>query len=139
MTLSEDVTPQDALEIRRRLLDFNAQVVPIDGPNSQPLNIALRDSEGLLKGGIIASLHGWHILFVDLLWLDADYRHMGYGSQLLQEAERLAHQRGGRMVQLDTFDFQAPDFYQREGYDCFAILEDFPTGHKRYYFKKILL
>ncbi|GAB2521900.1 GNAT family N-acetyltransferase [Spirosoma aerophilum] len=139
MIVSEDVTPQDALEIRRRLLSFNAQAVPINGPNLQPLKLALRDIEGLLRGGIIASLHGWSILFIDLLWLDAEYRQMGYGAQLLREAGRLAVQRGCRMIQLDTFDFQAPAFYQREGYECFAILDDFPPGQKRYYFRKVLL
>lgn len=138
MIVSEDVTPQDALEIRRRLLAFNSQTAPINGFTSQPVNLALRDTEGLLRGGIIASLHGWGILFIDLLWLDVEYRQMGYGTQLLREAERLAIQRGCRMIQVDTFDFQAPAFYQREGYDCFAILDDFPPGHKRYYFKKVL-
>ena len=138
MTIAEDVTPPDALAIRQHLLAFNAQAVPINGPHAQPLHLALRDPEGLLKGGLIASLHGWGILFIEWLWLDTEYRHRGYGAQLLQEAERLAAQRGCRMSQVDTFDFQAPAFYQREGYECFAVLADFPPGHQRYYFKKIL-
>jgi hypothetical protein len=38
----------------------------------------------------------------------------------------------------DTFDFQAKDFYLKQGYEIFGVLKDCPSGHKRYYMKKIL-
>jgi len=37
---------------------------------------------------------------------------------------------------LDTFDFQAKDFYTKQGYEVFGILDNCPEGHKRYYMKK---
>jgi hypothetical protein len=39
---------------------------------------------------------------------------------------------------LDTFDFQARGFYERNGYELFGTLDDCPPGHKRYYLKKAL-
>jgi hypothetical protein len=39
---------------------------------------------------------------------------------------------------LDTFSFQAPDFYKQHGYQVFGELQDFPSGHQRYYLKKQL-
>lgn len=37
---------------------------------------------------------------------------------------------------LDTFDFQAKNFYIKQGYEIFGILDNCPEGHKRYYMKK---
>ena len=38
---------------------------------------------------------------------------------------------------VDTFDFQAKEFYEKFGYVLFATLEDTPSpGHTRYYFRK---
>jgi hypothetical protein len=45
---------------------------------------------------------------------------------------------GCTMSHLDTFDFQARDFYERNGYELFGALDDCPPGHKRYYLKKAL-
>jgi hypothetical protein len=42
-----------------------------------------------------------------------------------------------RELHLDTFDFQAKDFYVKHGYEVFGVLEDCPEGHVRYFMKKI--
>jgi ADP-ribose pyrophosphatase YjhB (NUDIX family) len=39
---------------------------------------------------------------------------------------------------LDTFDFQAKDFYLKHGYDIFGVLGNCPPGHERYYMRKNL-
>jgi len=40
---------------------------------------------------------------------------------------------------LDTYDFQALAFYQKNGYEVFGILENCPApGHIRYSLKKSL-
>lgn len=39
---------------------------------------------------------------------------------------------------LDTFDFQACEFYEKHGYTAFGVLEDCPTGHCRFYMEKKL-
>ena len=44
-----------------------------------------------------------------------------------------------RLIHLDTFDFQAKDFYLKHGYEVFGVLDDCPKGHKRYYMKKVLV
>jgi hypothetical protein len=41
-------------------------------------------------------------------------------------------------VWLDTFDFQAPEFYRQHGYVEFGHIDDYPPGHKRYFFQKRL-
>ena len=67
-----------------------------------------------------------------------DLRGQGYGTQLLQAAEQAARTRGCHQVVLDSYSFQAPGFYQKHGYEVFAILEDHPRQHRNYYLRKRL-
>ncbi|MBN1956240.1 MAG: GNAT family N-acetyltransferase, partial [Anaerolineae bacterium] len=62
----------------------------------------------------------------------------GHGHRLLTAVEDEARRRGAKYAHLDTFSFQAPDFYEQHGYRVFGELEDFPPGHRRYYFTKRL-
>ncbi len=72
------------------------------------------------------------------LWVAEPYRKRGTGSALLSKAEMAARERGCRGVYLDTFTFQAPDFYARNGYSEFGRLDDFPKGYSRIWFAKRL-
>ena len=45
---------------------------------------------------------------------------------------------GAYLSHLDTFDFQAKDFYLKHGYEIFGTLENCPPNHNRYYLKKAL-
>lgn len=88
-------------------------------------------------GGIIgATFYEW--LHVDLMWVRDDLRGQGYGRRLLALAEEEARQRGARHAYLDTFSFQAPGFYEKNGYHVFGELPDFPPGHQRYFMTKAL-
>jgi ribosomal protein S18 acetylase RimI-like enzyme len=39
---------------------------------------------------------------------------------------------------LDTFDCQAPGFYEKLGFKVFGKLEDYPPGHQRFYLMKLI-
>ncbi len=56
----------------------------------------------------------------------------------MRKAESEIRKRGERHMYLDTFSFQAPDFYGRLGFKAFSKLKDFPKGHDRTWFKKAL-
>ncbi len=55
---------------------------------------------------------------------------------MLRAAEQEAVKRSCLHAHLDTFDFQALPFYQKQGYEIFGQLEDYPVGHKRYFLQK---
>lgn len=90
-----------------------------------------------IVGGVIAETH-WDWLYVNLLWVREDLRGHGYGHRLLTLAEDEARRRGATKAYLDTFSFQAPDFYRRHGYQVFGELREFPPGHQRYFLTKQL-
>jgi GNAT superfamily N-acetyltransferase len=115
--------------------DFNTRQAGDD--HGKNLCYVLKSPEGEILGGVIGATH-WDWLYVNLMWLREDLRGQGYGKELLKLAEEEARQRGANFSYLDTFSFQAPEFYKKQGYEVFGQLDDFPTGHQRYYLKKAL-
>ena len=77
-------------------------------------------------------------LMIKYLWVSGELRGTGIGSELLKLAEEEALSRGARYVFVDTFDFQAPAFYEKHGYQQVFALSDYPcTGSRHYYTKKL--
>ena len=89
-----------------------------------------------IVGGVIGATY-WDWLYIDLMWIREDLRGQGYGQQLLELAEEEARKRGARNAYLDTFSFQAPNFYKKHGY-YFGELQNFPPGHQRFFLQKKL-
>lgn len=105
-------------------------------PGFQSLVIAARERDRVI-GGLVGET-GWEWLHIELLWVAESFRRRGIGLRLLKAAEAEAWRRGARRVHLDTFEFQAPGFYESEGYVVFGIQEDYPPGHTRFYLRKDL-
>jgi hypothetical protein len=43
------------------------------------------------------------------------------------------------MAELRTFYYQAPGFYTRVGYEEYHVVDGWPRGHRRHFFRKRLL
>ena len=105
--------------------------------NYRRLCFVLKASDETIVGGLIGvTYYDW--LYIDLLWVKDELRGRGYGHRLLTLAEDEALRRGAKNAYLDTFSFQAPDFYTDHGYRVFGELGDFPAGHQRYFLTKKL-
>ncbi|ALG72086.1 GCN5 family acetyltransferase [Azospirillum thiophilum] len=98
---------------------------------------AARAPDGTLKGGLVGYTN-WDWLYVDLLWVDESTRGSGLGGRLLDAAEAEARARGCRWSRLYTYDFQAPGFYPKQGYEVWAEMEGYPPGHRQIWFRKAL-
>jgi ribosomal protein S18 acetylase RimI-like enzyme len=88
--------------------------------------------------GVLTGHTLWDWLYVDELWVDTTVRHTGLGRRLMQAAEE--HVRETRLVGLWlwTQSWQAAGFYTHLGFERFAELPDFPRGHARIGFRKLL-
>lgn len=102
------------------------------------LSRKLTDKDGNIVAGIIAEMYCWNCVYVDILWVSESQRGKNLGSRLLLELEQDAKDKGAYLIHLDTFDFQAKEFYEKLGYEVFGILEDCPQNHTWYYLKKKL-
>lgn len=121
--------------IGRGLGAYNRQQAGDD--KFQRLCFALQAPDGEIAGGALGEIY-WDWFHLDLLWVKEELRGHGYGHRLLMKVEEEARQRGAKNVFLDTFSFQAPDFYKQRGYQVFGELPDFPPGHQRYFLMKQL-
>jgi GNAT superfamily N-acetyltransferase len=115
--------------------DYNTQQAGDD--HGKNLCFILKAPDGSVVGGVIGATY-WDWLYINLMWLKEELRRCGYGSRLLALAEEEGSQRGAKHAYLDTFSFQAPEFYKKNGYRVFGELQDFPTGHARYFMVKEL-
>ena len=103
--------------------------------SATPLNLFVRDSEGVLIGGLTATTY-WGWLDIDDLWLDESLRKQGIGTVLMQRAEEEGIRRRCTQAQLSTFSFQAKDFYEKLGYRVVGALDDYPPGSSLYWLRK---
>ncbi len=102
-----------------------------------PVNLFLRDDGDEVQGGLLAAIWGG-VMYIRVLWVARALRGKGHGQRLLAAAEQRAIERGCRHVFLDTFSFQAPDFYVKQGYEIYARADDWPVGHAHFFLRKAL-
>lgn len=128
-----DATHRDA--IVKALMAYNDKAV---GPSGfMPLAILINDPvTGEPAGGLWGkTAYDW--CFVELFVVPEKFRGQDLGSKVLAQAEDIARQRGCVGLWLDTYWFQAREFYEKQGYEVFGALENYPRGGPRYFLKKI--
>lgn len=128
-------TLEEAAFINEQIDEFNARQLAFTGVLETPIRYVVKEGDTILAG-IDSCFYLEEVLYVHVLFVDAKHRGQDLGSRLLKKVEEEA--KGAKLVHLDTFDFQAKDFYLKYGYEIFGILEDCPKGHKRYYLRKSL-
>ena len=125
--------------IYKGISESNLRKLPgLCGGEKQEINKKISDGNGTVIAGCLAEINQWNVLHVGILWVSDEYQKRGLGSKLLKAVEAIAAENGCTLAHLSTFDFQAKDFYIKNGYEVFGVLDGFPEGHCRYYLKKTL-
>lgn len=96
-------------------------------PEQQYIRLTARDENGRLLGGL-RSFVFLYWLNIEVLFVEGDVRGAGLGSRLLAEAERQAVELGAKNAKVDTFEWQAPAFYLKRGYEECARIDDYSPG-----------
>ena len=131
----ENTESQKAQEIGDLIRSYNRS--KREAAESEPLNLYVEDDSGQVMAGLVAETFGnW--LEIEYLFVKEDLRGQGIGSQLLQQAESEAKKRNCRFAFVNTYQFQAPDFYKRHGYKEVLRLQDYPYTGQRHYYQKDL-
>jgi ribosomal protein S18 acetylase RimI-like enzyme len=126
--------PEDAAVVQDGLHRFNLMATGLH--EHHDVTFLVRDGTGSIKGGLLGYVWGgW--LHITYLWVAEDCRRRGLGGRLLEKAEHEATSEGVGGAFLSTFDFQAPDFYRRHGYEVYGELRDCPPGHTHYHLRKL--
>ena len=93
----------------------------------QDLSFAIRDDKGIGE-----------LIMVDVLWVAESRRGQGLGQRLLSHVEEEGRRQGARRVELNTFGFQAPGFYEKMGYRLIGKVEPSVRAYGHYYYEKDL-
>ena len=86
-------------------------------------------------GGLVGRT-AWDWFYIEWLFVPSELRGRGLARRILQLAEDEAVKRGCSGAWLDTYSFQALNFYRRAGFTVFGELKDYPAGHARYFLCK---
>lgn len=120
-----------------KIVEYNLAIVPSKQEiDFLWINRVVEDNSGEIIAGILSKMYCWNCLYIDTLWVKEEHRKDGLGSMLLKKIEQIAIDKGCHLIHLDTFDFQARDFYVNHGYEVFGILDECPENHRRYFLKK---
>ena len=136
LVIEAEPGPADVAFLEERIYEHIVQQTGItDGAY---LAVFLRGEDDRLVGGA----YGWTFggaCYVRFLFVPAGLRGQGYGTSLMRAVEQEAVRRGCRQIVLETYSFQAPDFYRRLGFSAVSAVPDFPSGHQRLTMRKSLL
>ncbi|HWE06770.1 MAG TPA: GNAT family N-acetyltransferase [Rhizomicrobium sp.] len=121
--------------IRTRLGAFNRTAV--DKPERQHFNVVLRDCEGCMRGGLIASVN-FDVMLIEDLFIEEAHRRGGHGAKLVALAEEEGRLRGARRACVSTFSWQARPFYEKLGFRVFGELPYCGGAHVLYWLDKSL-
>ena len=118
----EDLTKEEAAYIGEKINEIVPHEVDAD---PEEFVLKIEDENGGIIGGCIAEAYEYHWsrMFLDTLWVDERYRHHGIGSMIIHEVERIAREKGCRVVTLGTASYMARPFYEKHGYTVFTTLK----------------
>lgn len=133
LTLYTGFNEEDTYFLRYNLIKSNKSKV--EYTDEEKINLILKNEDGQILGGLVGHID-WECFFVDVLWVDESLRGQGKGQELIQQAEKVAKEKGCTLMRLETFSFQAPEFYKNLGFVEIGKLDNFPKGHTHYYFIK---
>ena len=131
-----DLTKEDAAYIGEKIDEIVPREVEAE---VEEFVLKIEDENSEIIGGCIAEAYEYHWarMFLDTLWVDERYRHHGIGSMILREVERIAREKGCRVMTLGTASYMARPFYEKHGYTVFTTLKK-PNGYISYSLVKYL-
>ncbi len=135
INFTHDDSGEFADRVKQKIAEFNWQRWEVS--ERLPLGLKLENEAGEMIAGLSARTFGnW--LMIDNFWVSESLRGQQIGSQMLEEAERIARERGCIYAILDTLNFQARPFYEARGYRLEWTQEQYPKTGCKYFMTKTL-
>ncbi len=118
----EELTKEEAAYIGEKINEIVPRETDAD---KEEFVLKIENEDGEIIGGCIAEAYEyrWSRMFLNTLWVEERWRHHGIGSVLLREVERIAREKGCRVVTLGTASYMARPFYEKHGYTVFTTLK----------------
>lgn len=122
---SRQLSPDQIDELEDQFYEFNAART---GHRDFVQLAFVAEVAGLAVGTVAGFTWGGYCELRQL-WVDEGHRGNGVGSRLMASAIEEARNRRCAAIYLATYSFQAPDFYERLGFEPVAVIDDRPVGY----------
>lgn len=123
-------------KIAKLLFEYNlSKTQEFQKEINKPIEIIVRNERNQIIGGLYGRSI-WGTLEINTCVVIPQSRNEGIGRKLIIEAEKEAKNRNCRFISLNTFSFQAPEFYEKLGFEKIGTETDFPKGFEKYYYRK---
>ncbi len=134
--LIETPSETDVAALYDGLHAFNLQHLP--NLNEVSFGLFIRNINEEIVGGAVAVLLP-SVMQIKYLWLAAHIRGQGIGKNLMQRLENEASARGLQSIALETYTFQAPEFYTKLGFNEVGRYINHPSsGIDKVFYQKSL-
>ena len=110
--------------------------VPVEETNVIA-DFIVRDAHGEIVAGLTSNIY-WNCMYINDVWVHENLRNQGIGTQLMQRAEETARREACSFIWLQTFSWQAREFYEKFGFRIVGQLNDYPPGQTRFTLRKDL-
>ncbi|MBB3122407.1 GNAT family N-acetyltransferase [Pseudoduganella violacea] len=136
IVIGDKADPEFEKVIGKGLDEFNELKAGLS--DRRPLSVIVRDpdSDEILGGAVGRTSLG--LAFLDLFYLPDTLRGSGLGTQVLKAFEDEARERGCGSAVLYTISFQAPGFYEKNGWIRFGEVSSGREGISRIFMSKKL-
>lgn len=133
IVVSHEENSQEYETLVSELRQFNMS--HMGNEKSKPLSVIATDDSGKIIGGVSGRTI-YNQLLIEVLWVNESARGSGLGSNLMLRAESEARARGCIAAQVDTLSFQAPSFYQKQGFEIVGKVAGIPNSPERFFLLK---
>lgn len=110
-------------DILAGLRSYNLRFFP--DQDSQTVACIVKGEFDHFAGGLFGEVFT-NTLFVEYFWIDESQRKTGLGTQVFERVEREVKLLGVETICLDTFTFQAREFYLKMGFKEVGRFTGFP-------------
>lgn len=117
--------------IRDGIVNFNSQVI-----NEKATHFSIfAKNNGKIIGGALIWEHS-DALYIDVLWCVENYRKKGVGTKIINLINNTARDKGLSKIFVDTYAFQAQDFYKKHGFYDIGTIPKYLKNHDRIFLRK---
>lgn len=133
--IEENPKPETIKQIRKELIFHNIEKSAISGG----ANVAFKaySDKGELVGGMVVWQWGG-CLEIEYLWVRKDAREVKLGTELLKRLEALLSGHTHKTIITNTFSFQAPEFYLKNGFTITDEVVGYPDNVRKFFLKKTI-
>lgn len=134
--IETNLTPLVKERIYKGFKEHSISQVGYDGLDAEPISFEIWQGNELIGACVIQLF--WGQLHIKYLYVDKSYRNKGIGKELMEKAFSYGKSKGCNFAFVETLSFQAPDFYQKLGFEIELERIGYSSGTSFCYLRKDL-